>query len=101
VPLRPLKILVVVMGAMLVAGVVVLVVAIANRVGRPAGGTAGSRPFVAAPLDLPPGARIETMSLGSDRLALAVVLPDGERRLVIIDLASGRQLGTIPLRAGP
>jgi hypothetical protein len=39
------------------------------------------------------------MSVGSERLVLEIVLPDGDRRLVIIDLATGRQLGAIPLRA--
>jgi hypothetical protein len=41
------------------------------------------------------------MSTGSDRLVIDLVLPDGNRRLVIIDLATGRLLGTIPLPTAP
>jgi len=41
------------------------------------------------------------MSAGSNRLVVEIVLPDGNRRLVIIDLATGRQLGAIPLRTAP
>ena len=99
--LRALKILVVVLGVMLVLGVVALVAGIAARVARPPAVIAPSRPLVAAPLDLPAGARVETMSLSGDRLALALVLPDGTRRVIIVDLSSGRQLGVIPLQKGP
>jgi len=95
---RGLKILVVVMGVMLVAGITILVVAIAARVSqtRPA-----VMPFAAPPLDLPAGARIETIGVGSDRLVVDIVLPDGNRQLLVIDLATGRRLGVIPLHAAP
>ena len=98
--MRALKILVVVMGVMILAGVATLVVVIAGRVSRGAAGTS-SQPFAAAPIELPAGARIETMSTGSDRLVIDLVLPDGNRRLVIIDLATGRSLGTVPLLTAP
>jgi hypothetical protein len=95
-----MKVLVIVMGVMLVAGVIVLVVAIAGRVAQnPA--AIGTQPFAAAPIELPPGARIEVMSTGPDRLVLDVLLGDGTRQLIVIDLATGRRLGTIPLRASP
>jgi hypothetical protein len=38
------------------------------------------------------------MSIGSDRIVLQVDLVDGSVQLIVIDLASGRQLGTIPLQ---
>ena len=41
------------------------------------------------------------MSVGGDRPVLDIVLPDGNRQLVIIELATGRRLGAIPLRAAP
>ena len=100
-PVRALKILVVVMGVMIVAGVAVLIVVIAGRVSRGGPGTPSPTPFAASPIELPKGARIETMSTGSDRLVIDLVLPDGNRQLVIIDLATGRSLGTIPLRTAP
>ena len=37
------------------------------------------------------------MTAGPDRLVLALVLPDGGRQLVVIDLATGARLGTIEL----
>ena len=99
--MRALKILVVVMAVMILAGVATLLVVIAGRLSRSGPVTASSQPFAASPIELPAGARIETMSAGGDRLVLAIVLPDGNRQLVIIDLATGRRLGAIPLRTAP
>jgi hypothetical protein len=99
--MRSLKILVIVMAVMILAGSVVLIVVIAGRMSHSGPAAAPAQPVAAAPIELPAGARIETIGVGSDRLVLQVVLPDGDRRLVIIDLATGRQLSTIPLRAAP
>ena len=100
--MRALKILVVVMGIMLVGGFVTLIAVIANRVAQRQAEVATApvttAPFTADPVELPAGARIETIAVGPDRLAVNIVLPDGNRELVIIDLASGRRLGGIPLR---
>lgn len=101
--MRALKILVVVMGVMLVGGFAALIVVIAGRVAQRQSAArpevTSAAPFSAAPVDLPPGARIETIGVGSDRIVLNVVLPDQSRQLLIIDLATGRRLGMIPLSA--
>lgn len=99
--MRTLKVLVVVMGVMLVAGVAILIVAIAGRVSPNRAGIASSPSFAADPIDLPQGARIETMAIGADRVVLDVALADGNRQLLILDLVTGRPLGTIPLRTAP
>jgi hypothetical protein len=41
------------------------------------------------------------MSTGPDRVVLDVVLADGNRQLLVIDLATGRRIGMIPLRTVP
>lgn len=93
--LRFLKILVAVMGVMLVVGVVALAATVAARLSHraPPPGTA----FVALPIVLPAGAKIEAMSTGPDRIVLSLALADNTRRLLVIDLQTGRLLGTIPL----
>jgi Family of unknown function (DUF6476) len=96
--MRALKILVVVMGIMLIGGFAILVAVIAGRLSR--GGNV-PRSFAATMVDIPSGARIEAMTSGTDRLVLALVLPEGRRQLVVIDLATGARLGTIELRAAP
>jgi hypothetical protein len=99
--MRALKILVVVMGVMILAGFASLFVVIAGRVSRVALEPVSSQPFAASPIELPAGARIETIGAAGDRLVLDLVLPDGNRQLLIIDLATGRRLGAIPLHTAP
>jgi hypothetical protein len=106
--MRALKILVIVLGVLLVGGFVTLVVLIAGRITQrqtapssASSAPAASLPFAASPIELPAGARIETIAVGSDRIVLNLALPDGNRELVIIDLVSGRRLGAVPLRTAP
>lgn len=96
--MRALKILVVVMGIMLIGGFAILVAVVAGRLGR--SGNA-ARSFTATTIDIPLDARIEAMTAGTDRLVLDLVLPEGRRQLVVIDLGTGTRLGTIDLRTAP
>ena len=98
--MRALRILVVVMGIMILGGFAALVAIIAGRLAHPR--PAPSPSAAAAPgVALPAGAHIESMAVGTERLAIELLLPDGSRRIDIVDLASGRQLRTIPLRTAP
>ena len=99
--MRALKILVVVMGVMLVVGFAALIAVIAGRVARSGPPATAAREFAGAPIDIPRGGRIEAMTAGADRLVLALVLPGGDRQLVVIDLAKGVRLGTIELHPVP
>jgi hypothetical protein len=96
--MRALKILVVVMGVMLIGGFALLVAVVAGRLPR---GASVPRSFAATAIDIPRDARIEAMTAGADRLVLELVLPEGRRQLVVVDLATGARLGTIELRAPP
>jgi hypothetical protein len=96
--MRSLKIVVVVMGVMLIGGFALLVAVIAGKLSR--GGDI-PRSFAATTIEIPRDARIGAMTAGADRLVLELVLPKGERQLVVVDLATGARLGTIELRAAP
>jgi hypothetical protein len=93
-----LKALVVVMGIMLVGGFAVLVAAIIGRVSH---GGSPRRSFSATAIDIPREARIETMTAGSDRLVLDLLLPDNRRQLLIIDLSTGARVGVVELHPVP
>ena len=99
--MRGLKILVVVMGIILIVGFAVLVAAIAGRMSRSGSPQTIARTLAGSAIDIPRGARIEAMTVGTDRLVLALTLPEGGRQLVIVDLVTGARLGTIELRASP
>ena len=96
--MRALKLLVVVMGVMLIGGFALLVAIVAGRLPR---GASVPRSFAATAIDIPRDARIEAMTAGADRLVLELVLPEGRRQLVVVDLGTGARLGTIELRAPP
>ena len=84
-----LKILVGVMGVLIVLGVAAIVYGIATRLDL-------SRPVALdGKVELPAGGRIVDMTSSGDRLVLRVALPDASERLVVVDLARGRQLGTL------
>jgi hypothetical protein len=99
--MRALKILVVVMGVMLVVGFTALVVVIAGKVSRGGPATITARAFGSPSIDIPSDARIEAMTVGLDRLVVALALPEGSRQLLVIDLATGIRLGTIQLQPAP
>ncbi|HEY1797473.1 MAG TPA: DUF6476 family protein [Stellaceae bacterium] len=96
--MRALKILVGVMGAMILAGVAMLGATVAGRLSK---SSPPAQAYTAPAIDIPAGARVESMSTGADRVVLDLVLADGSRQLVVIDLANGRKLGTVPLHPAP
>jgi hypothetical protein len=100
--MRALKLLVVTLGVLIVAGVVGLVAVMASRFAqRPAAPVAGLPAFGTSTVRLPTGARLLGTEGTRDRLILRIVLASGAQQLIVIDLASGKPLGTIELRPDP
>ena len=90
--MRALKLLVVVMGVLLVAGVVALGVAIAVRVQR---GPVGE---VAAPplrLSLPEGAHVTATELSGDRILIRLTLRDGGEEVLLLNARTGAEIAVI------
>jgi hypothetical protein len=88
--MRMLKLAVVAMGVLIVAGTTVLVVVIAGRISAPAG------PPMRAVLDEPAGTHIVAVSALPDRLALQLQ-GGGPDRVVVLDMHSGREVGRAAL----
>ena len=95
--MRVLQVLVVAMGILIVAGIAWLGAVIVGRMSHR--GLAPAPMFSAAPVAIPPGARVEALSAGGGRLVVGLALADGDRRILILDLATGKPLGSIELRA--
>jgi hypothetical protein len=86
-----LKVLVVVMGVLIVAGIGAIVWGIATRLDL-------SRPrFADGRIELPAGAKVVDMAASGERLVLRVALPDAGERLIVVDLSRVRQLGALEL----
>ena len=58
-------------------------------------------PFGDLTVDVPAGARVEDTDLDGGRLVVRLAMPDGEARLIVIDLAHGAVLGSVRLRPAP
>jgi hypothetical protein len=87
-------------GVVLIAGTVLLVVMLRQRLdGAPTAAT----PAAAGPVDLalPAKARIEQMVLDGSRLAVLAAGPDGQQYLAVINALTGERLSLIRVRAGP
>jgi len=97
---RGLKALVIGMGVLIVAGLVVLAVAIVQRAGKADFGV--EEEYASAPLPIPSGARALTVAPAGDGV-VAVLVEDaaGRQSLMSIDLQSGRVLGTLALTPQP
>jgi hypothetical protein len=102
--MRALKVLVIVMGVLLVAGIVALGFAVQYRLNhrRPtpaaaAGGGPSGMPG-AMTLDLPQGARVVGAEASGDRLVVRVELAGGSQELIIVNLVTGAPVATVTLR---
>ena len=102
--MRALKLLVIVLGVLLVAGVVALGFAVQYRLNHPrplAAANAGIGPAgapSAMTLDLPPGARVVGAEASGDRLVVRVELAGGSEELIIVNLVTGAPVATVTLR---
>lgn len=114
--LRVLKILVVVMGIMIVAGVITIVVTIISRLKdgskeTPPTPVTASPPAVAAPATveafgsishaLPAGAQVISVSADAGRLYVHYQLAGGEARVLVLNGATGAELGDVRLKSAP
>jgi hypothetical protein len=100
--MRALKVLVVVMGVLLIAGFAVVVVTIMGRMTQKAAPvapavTAHLTPFGNATVTLPPDALVMEVQGAGDRILLRLDLRDGSEMLLVLDAATGSELGRIKL----
>ncbi len=110
--LGAVKVAAVVMAIMIVAGLGILGVTVAKRIGGATADNAGAAGSVAAEtappaafgevtLQLPPRARILDMAIDQRRLVLHLELAGRDKALMVVDLESGRSLGIIHLAPDP
>jgi len=100
--MRSLKILVVALGVLLVAGIVGLGFAVSYRLNHPrpvapvmAAATATGASIV---VDLPPGAKVLKTKASGDRLVVRVGLAAGGEEVLIFNLETGARVATIELK---
>ncbi|HXE17155.1 MAG TPA: hypothetical protein VN632_07990 [Stellaceae bacterium] len=101
--MRALKILVIAMGVLLVAGVAALGVGIAWRLHHPRIATASPRTVIAPAgmprsVVLPTGAKLIAAQNDGDRVMLRLSLAEGGEELMLVDWKTGAVLSTLNLK---
>ncbi len=101
--MRALKVAVVVMGILIVVGLAVIAATIIKRTSSgdaaPASsGVLAAASFAPLTVSLPSDSMMIGAAVGDGKLVIQAELGDGTRRLVVVDLASGRELGRIDVR---
>jgi len=95
--MRPLVALVIIMGVLIVVGLVVVVVTIVNRMsGAPSAAATSAPPsFGTVDLLVPAGCQVMETATADDRLILRLGSGDRCNQLLVVDMASGKLLGTL------
>lgn len=96
--MKPLVALVIIMGVLIVAGIVVIVVTIVSRMsGDRTANSPVATQFAVADLAVPAGCQVMETTTAADRLILR--LGTGERcnQVLIVDMSTGKLLGTLRL----
>ena len=114
-----LKIIVIVLGVMIAAGLVVIGIKLVEKSGELAelseddgttatddwGASALSEATASLPtpgdLGLPAGSQVRRMTAAGHRLILVVAVPDAGERIVIVDLRNGGMVASIGLEGAP
>ncbi len=97
-----LKVLVIVMGLLIVAGFVVIAAEIARRMSTPNAGRspASTSTSFAERIALPAGARVVSMTATGDRVIVHVETQGGPASAYILDPRNGALLGTVEFAPG-
>ena len=98
--MQALKVLVVLMGLLIVAGVAIVGWTVYSRAGR----MAGARPaadFAGAALPIPPGCRLGQMESAEGRIWLRLEGGEACNRLLVLDAATGKLVGELGPAASP
>ncbi len=96
--MRALKLLVIGLGVLLVAGIGALAAAVVWRINhdRPVAALSRATPTLQR-IVLPAGAKVVATDVADGRLVARIELPGGGVRVLVVDLASGRPVATIDL----
>lgn len=95
-----LKVLVIVMGLLIVAGFVVIAAEIARRMSTPNAGRSPAATSFSERIALPAGARVVSVTAVGDRVVVHVETPGGPASAYIVDPRNGALLGTVEFAPG-
>ncbi|MFI4998601.1 MAG: DUF6476 family protein [Reyranellales bacterium] len=95
-----LKVLVIVMGLLIVAGFVVVAVEVTRRMSTPYIPRPPAGPTFSERVPLPPGAKVVGMTAVGERLVINIEIQGGGTAVYVVDPRNGALLGTIEFPPG-
>ena len=95
-----LKVLVIVMGLLIVAGFIVIAAEIARRMSTPDAARSPAAKSFSERIALPAGARVVSMTTAGDRLIVHVETQGGPAFAYVVDPRNGALLGTVEFPPG-
>ena len=95
-----LKVLVIVMGLLIVAGFVVIAAEIARRMSTPNAARSPAATGFSERIALPAGARVVSVTAAGDRFVVHVETPGGPASAYIVDPRNGALVGTVEFAPG-
>ena len=95
-----LKVLVIVMGLLIVAGFIVIAAEIARRMSTPNAARSPAATGFSERIALPAGARVVSMTAAGDRVVVHVETQGGPTQAYILDPRNGTLLGTVEFAPG-
>ncbi len=98
--MRALKGLVIAMALLIAIGLAVVAVAIVNRLGDGGFGASPPAEFGTAKVEIPSGSVVSKTVVEGDRLLVYLRLSGGRESIVVVDLKTGKSLGSIEFVPG-
>ena len=98
--MRALKGLVIAMALLIAIGLAVVAVAIVNRLGDGGFGAPPPVAFGTAKVEIPSGSVVSKTVVEGDRLLVYLRLSGGRESILVVDLKTGKSLGSIELVPG-
>jgi len=99
--LRTLKVVVIALGGIIIAGIAALVIMIAGRFGATQKPMPAAQPYAPATVAIPHGAEVVDTQIEGERLVLTVRLENGDMRFVVVNLSTGKEIGSVDVREAP
>ena len=95
--MRTLKVVVIALGVLIVVAVVALVLKITDGA-APLGSRASYPPST---VEIPRGAEVVATEVAGERLILHVRLENGDLRFIVVNLSTGKEIGSVDIREAP
>ncbi|HEY5609291.1 MAG TPA: hypothetical protein VIM38_13250 [Alphaproteobacteria bacterium] len=99
--MRTLKVVVIALGVLIVAAIAALVLKIADTAAPSGAPSRVERTYAPSTVEIPRGAEVIATEVAGERLVLHVRLENGDLRFIVVNLSTGKEIGSVDIREAP